>query len=1095
MHWSEKYQATYRDIADMVDRVKEEPNFYITDDLQRIVSRVKLQKISEFSPEALQDLFNAAVAIRKAFQDRNKLLGEIEYEMIDSAYREIAEDFRAAPKSVKTDPETGMAESKGKVADAVDAFFSDKTLTPTNKLRQMVGWKPDGAWNTMINMLVNGEIERNSYYTRAQLLLKEFMETHKDWFAKADGQGRDGIWYEVKVPELISMAWGNPENGSEGIRAIFGDTHTVYMTPMQKVQLYLESKGRDNLRHMMGGRTFVNKSFYSKGKREDAFARGKTIRLAPETVKALVKDMTPEELELARLLENYYNEVSKKEINRVSNVLYGYDRAMGTYYAPIFTNKNYNQHEPGVFDITPESVGNMNFRQVSQTPTMNLSAIDAFEKSVDMTANFVGMAIPLRNWKVLTNWHTKNGTFREMVGQKWGDPGNKYIDELLKDLMGGEGKKRTFADKAFSKYISSVFGFNPSIVLKQLGSVPHAAAYLGFENMPILPPKQMNKVDRNLINTYTQMLEHRMLGYATPETKMLKENPSKLQKNDTAKFLLGGGSITWMDGTAAGWLWPWAENKVAREYPHLQKGTAEEIAAGESPFYKKVAEVFHEAVMESQSASDVMHQSVMRRSDAVWNKALTMFRSDSAQAYNTLRRAIGEAQYFKRTKAPEEVVKKANARIGSSVLGILLGNIWAELVTFGIAAFKGKLKRYKDEDDELTAASIFAEMAMGLGNSAAGLLPGGDILAEAIGTAISGERWYGIDTPGIEQVENLFTDLWEAGKGIVALTPPKDVRTDGDVEMYYKQNKPKMMGALRDIAVALCKYFGGIPAENVEAYLLGAVRFVSPELTTMYEDAVDGATKANLKGLKGKALEQRVEDIFALRTGGVRVSDEAVSVVADLYEAGFTAAVPSATKASFTVDGEGIELTETQRQKMDKVWADVVPELMGDLVQDPAFLAATEEEQERALKKLYDYGKEKGKAAVIEGYELPDWVAEVEEDNASDVWLTAYAVHHNDGAEGFLRIAELPLQDSMKREMLEDVMSSAQFEGLETATDAGFSVYEYCSFLYDLKQAKATKKTDVLAHINKMQISSTKKDALYRAMGYAERDLKKAPWR
>lgn len=114
-------------------------------------------------------------------------------------------------------------------------------------------------------------------------MLDPWLEEHKDWVSKADGQGKDAIWYELEVPELVEL--------HNGDKPIFGGTFTVYMTPMQKIQLYLESKNFDNLSHMVGGRSFVNKALYSKGKKDEAFGKlQNTIRLAPETVKKIVSD-------------------------------------------------------------------------------------------------------------------------------------------------------------------------------------------------------------------------------------------------------------------------------------------------------------------------------------------------------------------------------------------------------------------------------------------------------------------------------------------------------------------------------------------------------------------------------------------------------------------------------------------------------------------------------------------------------------------------------------------------------------------------------------------------------------------------------------
>ena len=160
-------------------------------------------------------------------------------------------------------------------------------------------------------------------------------------------------------------------------------------------------------------------------------------------------------------------------------------------YAPIYTNSNYNQKEIGKFDQTAEGVGNMKQRiRGAKNPSYNLSAYDAFERHVDQTARFVGMAIPARNWKTLLNWRERNDSMSDVITHKWGNESLKYITDLLTDLQSSSPREAqfqisSFVDNLWSNYISAVFGANPSIVLKQLGSIPLGGAYLGTEtNVP-----------------------------------------------------------------------------------------------------------------------------------------------------------------------------------------------------------------------------------------------------------------------------------------------------------------------------------------------------------------------------------------------------------------------------------------------------------------------------------------------------------------------------------------------------------------------------------------------------------------------------------
>ena len=337
------------------------------------------------------------MGLRTELYNRNNVIADELHQTLQEVYDASKEEIKGAPGGY----ETG---AKG----ARDAFFNDMQLTPLNRLQRMAGWNPDSKWYGMAKQLEKGERAQRRFKTEATRQLAPVLEQYKDWMKTADGQGKDGKWYEIEVPANWEYRMGD--------KPVFSnETVKVYMTPAQKVHMYLESKNYDNLRHMEGGRTFADKELYSEGKRSEAFAQGTTVRLLPETVKQIVSDLTEEEQALANALEKFYNEYSKKEINRVSNILYGYDKAMEGSYAPIYTNDNYTKSEPGIFDVTAEGVGNLKSRVVSSNPSLNLSAFDAFEKSVDKTGRFVGMAIPIRNMNTLINWRatTSSGTFNE----------------------------------------------------------------------------------------------------------------------------------------------------------------------------------------------------------------------------------------------------------------------------------------------------------------------------------------------------------------------------------------------------------------------------------------------------------------------------------------------------------------------------------------------------------------------------------------------------------------------------------------------------------------------------------------------------------
>ena len=1017
MNWSNKYQATWKDLADMYKEARaKDPNFHEDAEIERIISRLDDQKIADMDSAALMDLYKLATGLRTAFYNRNNVLNDEQYRIFEEVYSDSKEELEKA--------------GKGKEG-VVDRLLNREQLSAMNVLERMAGWNPDSTWYSMAKQLERGERDVRAFTVKANRILEDFLNEHKEWVMNADGQGKDAIWYEIEVPELTE--WG------KGNKPIFGDTVTVYMTPAQKVHMYLESKNLDNLRHMEGGRTFVvDKELYGKGKRQEALEQGRTIRLAPETVKQLVSNLTDEEMELAQVLDQYYNGFATGEINRVSNILYGYDKAMGKHYAPIYTNQNYTNSEFGTFDVTAEGVGNLKGRvQYSKNPSYNISAFDAFERNTNQTARFVGMAIPIRNWTTLMNWTEYKNSMKDTVTHAWGLEHKRYIENLLTDLQGGKLDREDVisesGEKLLSNYISAVFGANISIVLKQLGSIPLAGAYLGVGN--VVPGQtQVERLDRALVSKYTQDLAWRGMGYSMPETKQLKDHPNWTQNNKAVRFAIGGGAITAMDQWAAGVLWPWAENKVRKEHPELEIGTQEQVNKGESPFYKKVAEEFENAVARSQSTSDQMHQGTLRKSKNTLTRMFTMFTSDSAQTYNTLRQMIGEAAYYKQTGQKEKAGKMASAA-GATVAALLLNALWGEAVNLLAAIIKNKGKKYRDEEGEMTALSVLQQMSMGMLSSLSGTVIGGDTLVDMIGAKLLGEKFYAPESMEVSLIQDMYNIL-DSSMGII-LGTIGDVATvvwqGGDVGEYFRQNGNDLLGKVKDAALEIASYWG-IPAENVEAYLMGALKFI-PGFGAVYDGWFESADKNALGGLKGENLTIRIGRLLDQR--GVQASNETADALAALYEAGLTGAVPSPVPGKVTVDGQECALNVAQKQHYGHMWSDVVTSSLDKIVSSDRFAEAEPEVREAILKKLYSYAAEQAKTAMFDDYEPGDTKEDIVafEEAGLDIadYFAVKAEGHN--TDKYLEAVTHGLPEDSADDLMDEIAGLKPMEGEDRVVD------------------------------------------------------------
>ena len=590
-----------------------------------------------------------------------------------------------------------------------------------------------------------------------------------------------------------------------------------------------------------------------------------------------------------------------------------------------------------------------------------------------------------------------------------------------------------------------------------------------------------------------------------------------------------------MDGWAASTLWPWAENKVRKERPELEVGTQEQIDAGQSPFYKAVAEEFDNAVNRSQSMSDTLHNARIRKSDNAVLRTLTMFKSDAAQTYNAFRQTIGEAQYYKRKGADSKAQRTARAATGAAFLAWIINAAWTAGVNFLVNLAKKKGANYRDDEDELTAQSVLGNMASDMVSGMSGVVILGEELAGAIGSAITGERWYGLDVPGIEQLNDILESIISSDKNTMLIEAVNIGRQGGDVIAYLNEHRADLIGEIKDVAMTAATYLGGISANNVEAYLLGVLNWTLPGIATAYEDMFETPDKASLSGLEGDALVTRVEDILASRLEDV--SEPAAQTVATLYAAGYSEALPSGIPNQVTVTdkktdtSETVELDAYQQQFFGQVWTETVGRAVNELVLMPEFEASSPEDQAKMLSQIYRFAIETAMAETVEINSPPSTMAEAAEDIASGRTLAewaAYDVLSDDvsgtfgkltdegldyeqaldvaetlddlgddatSVERYLAVARMPLPEDEKELALRGVMTDSAYAKYETARSAGIDTLDYCEFLDRISDISGDGRQErVWALIDSMRLTNRQKDVLHLAAGYKDSTLSKTPW-
>ena len=179
-------EMMWRDLAQMYkDAQKSDPNFLPSDDLRKIVDRLDKEKIGDMDIDALNDLYKAAIGLRTEFYNRNNVINDEQKRLFAEVYADSKREIEASPGKYTGNP--------------LDKLFNLEQLTPMNVLQRMGGWDPDGAFYSMAKQLERGERDIRAYKVKAQRMLQDFLTEHEDWVKRADGQGKDGIWYEIEV--------------------------------------------------------------------------------------------------------------------------------------------------------------------------------------------------------------------------------------------------------------------------------------------------------------------------------------------------------------------------------------------------------------------------------------------------------------------------------------------------------------------------------------------------------------------------------------------------------------------------------------------------------------------------------------------------------------------------------------------------------------------------------------------------------------------------------------------------------------------------------------------------------------------------------
>ena len=712
---------------------------------EKLLRRLENRHISDMSAEEIADLTQQIIALKHSQQTANRILKEELGQRVATVGRNLVEQ----QTKIKN---MGRGIDATKTAEAMAKNYVLNMQSPMRALQMMDGHRKDGVLTSLAKDLNDGQTKKERFIMESEKMFREVL----------------------KDQELVKT-FSRPD-----IEITDANGRKAYISKGMRISLYLHSQNHQNMDHIgYGGVRIPNERLYKAGKYQDAYNAGQVITLKPTDVRKIISQMTDAELAYAEVAKKFFNEKTKAAINETSMILNGYEKATVTNYFPIRTDPNFTQREMSglQMDGTIEGMGSLKERQEgAKNPILLEDVSQVIMRQMENTARYYGFAIPVRNFNKIWNY-TSTGygnSSKNAIIQTWGGAGSKYIENLVQDLQtGGRRAERDILDKLKSRYAGTALNLNLGVAIKQSASAPVAALVLDSKSVmkAFAGTNLVKKIDYDYIDSITPWSYSRRKGMSGTEVGETARQRTMVEMMDNGKLQKAKGLFNWIQNVD---VWTTDRLILACEYymedhhPSIKKGTAE--------YDQRLGELIQEVFQRTQPSYDVMQRSEYLRSSGMINRVFGMFKTQTFNMGGEFLDALTAAKDMEVLAANgeaslEDVAAAKKQFYVKTVPALLVSQ--AMLAAFQVLAdaVLHRMKKYRDKDGEVTAASVGKQMSMNFISSFPGLFMFGAELGSLIGSAASSittgkGTWYDVTLPALDSVNDMASDITSFGSAI-----------------------------------------------------------------------------------------------------------------------------------------------------------------------------------------------------------------------------------------------------------------------------------------------------------------------------------------
>ena len=768
------------------------------------------------------------------------MLGSIEDVMID----DFAEGLHGELKEVAAKQKKGVLAQLGRAAR--DVYRINATNIERN-FERFGGYAHGGFMEQLGRMLNDGQARKSRITAEGEAI-----------FADLTGPKHEKELYHF-THDLVDIGL-KTEDGRPWLV-----THDVM------AELWVQLQNRQGMHHLLhGGATIADMSLTTKGLKGVGRQRAETVKLGElVTVDESGNKLNAYEVsqredalrtsiigEIEKNLTEYDNKMiaafrelgklTKGYINETSLALSGVKKARVDNYIRLHVDRNTNvEQNTGIqYDNSVGSEGFLQSRVNSSKPLELVGLVRQAAESIENTAQYAGMAIPLRNAEKVLNSMQGGKSLYGQIEKVWGETGRSYLNKALADLCGTKSDHEVF-DRLCSTLrgnaAAAVLTGNLNVTLLQAASLPTAAAELGWGStgksvlqfVKNVSPSKLAEIERLAYEHGDAMLPTRLRGsrrgeLGSTEKGVLGTLHDSARNGDNAVVRVGVKAADAIGDIASGSIGKVDEITTAALYygameyvkSHPEEFDAEAAVYDSPAYWEAVKQKYQRVIERTQPNYTAMQRTGFQRTKNQMAKTLMMFstqRQQNAQILvSALEDAAAQAARYKAdpSAANKEALETAKARRADAISSQIVQTALIAGLGVGVKLLFHKWGDLQDENGDMTGWSLLSNFIYQFFNSGVSNFTGGSEAWRATETVMTGKSFGSYDTISMTG----FSAVNDMTKSIAKLNGLLDKDTSEMTEEEFAEYEKSVRWAWAD-AVGQLAMLEGVPYNNVKKYV------------------------------------------------------------------------------------------------------------------------------------------------------------------------------------------------------------------------------------------------------------------------------------